>query len=77
MIRNASPSRVFGSGEAFAGCGGIAIRPSQVACHAALRASGALVIVPRSVEELAQALINLGIEHPVLNQMIRAEGVRK
>src|SRR5262249_40744882 len=46
------------------------LRPSQIACHAALRASGALVIVPRSVEDFARLLSEAGIQHPAITQLL-------
>ena len=33
------------------------LRPAQIRVHAWLRASGALVVVPRSIEEVAAALV--------------------
>jgi hypothetical protein len=32
------------------------LRPSQIACHAALRAAGAVVVVPRSLDDLRRAI---------------------
>src|SRR5438128_1571500 len=39
------------------------LRPAQIRVHAWLRASGALVVVPRSIEEVAAALVAEGIRH--------------
>ncbi|MBI3652113.1 MAG: VRR-NUC domain-containing protein [Acidobacteria bacterium] len=47
------------------------LRPAQIACHAWLRSSGALVIVPRRVEEVAAALVDAGIRHQVLTQLLQ------
>jgi hypothetical protein len=47
------------------------LRPSQIACHAWLRSSGAVVIVPRSVEEVAAALVAEGVRHQALNQLLQ------
>lgn len=47
------------------------LRPSQIACHAWLRDSGALVIVPRSIEEVASVLLEVGIKHQALNSISR------
>ena len=47
------------------------LRPSQIACHAWLRSSGAVVIVPRSVEDVAVALIEAGIHHQALSQLVK------
>jgi hypothetical protein len=47
------------------------LRPSQIACHAWLRSSGALVCVPRSVEEIAGVLMAEGVKHPALTQLLQ------
>ena len=47
------------------------LRSSQIACHAWLRSSGAVVIVPRSVEDVAVALIKAGIHHQALSQLLK------
>src|SRR5215211_3278132 len=52
------------------------LRPSQIACHKILRASGALVIVPRSVEEVAQVLVDAGVQHAALIQLLINRGAK-
>jgi hypothetical protein len=44
------------------------LRPAQIRCHAWLRDAGALLIVPRTVEEVAAALIAQGIRHQALSR---------
>lgn len=48
------------------------LRPSQIKCHAELRDAGALVIVPRSIEEVAAALIAEGIRHQALSRLLKS-----
>jgi len=48
-----------------------ALRPAQIKCHAELRNAGALVIVPRSVEEFARVLVAEGIEHQALTRFLQ------
>lgn len=47
------------------------LRPSQIKCHAWLRNSDAVVIVPRSVEEVAAALVAEGIRHQALDRLLQ------
>jgi hypothetical protein len=49
------------------------LRPSQIACHAWLRSSGALVIIPHSVEEVARVLQNAGIRHTAIDQLLNIQ----
>lgn len=46
------------------------LRPGQAERIAALRAAGAVVLVPRSVEEVAEFLLASGMTHPALKQLV-------
>lgn len=46
---------------------------AQIKCHAWLRSSGAQVLVARSVQEVALALVSAGLEHPALSQVLHSK----
>jgi hypothetical protein len=46
-------------------------QPGQREKHEELRAAGAVVIVPRSLSDLARELLDLGVEHQALRKLVR------
>ncbi|GEM_PF-2765095 len=46
------------------------LRESQKAMLEQLRKCNALIIVPRSIEEFAESLIEAGVQNPLLNQLL-------
>lgn len=47
------------------------LRPEQIALHAEIRAAGGVVVVPRSLNEVAQGLLDAGVEHEVLRKITK------
>jgi hypothetical protein len=47
------------------------LRPGQAERLAELRAAGALVLVPRTLREVAEALAAAGVDHPAVRELLK------